>query len=222
MVLNCYSSNVLTGGFGVEAHTASGIVSGVEVRGGAGTAVGIYLNGQTSLSNFIVSGMPGVGISINGATVHIERGIIYGGSTYGVDLGGQDNVFVGNVHCEANGDLGFHATTANATQRIVNCSGYNNTNGNLSAGLNSTPAIVQGFIACSASAINNAGTHDFGINNTATGGALLRAAGFPGVYPGGTTTSYMDVGAAQTQTVAASGGGVPGNIMRVTGGTYIS
>jgi len=46
---------------------------------------------------------------------------------------------------------------------------------------------------------NGASSGDFSLNNTAGAGAACRAAGFPGALPGGSTTGYLDIGAAQHQ-----------------------
>ena len=40
---------------------------------------------------------------------------------------------------------------------------------------------------------------NFQLNNAAGGGALARGKGYPGVFPGGTTTGYLDMGAVQSQ-----------------------
>jgi hypothetical protein len=50
------------------------------------------------------------------------------------------------------------------------------------------------------------GTGDFSLNNTSGAGAALRAASFPGLFLGGTTTGFLDVGAAQHQDTGTSGG----------------
>ena len=47
------------------------------------------------------------------------------------------------------------------------------------------------------------GSHNFSLNSEATGGALLKAAGFPGTMVDGTNIGYMDIGALQ---VEAAGG----------------
>lgn len=48
------------------------------------------------------------------------------------------------------------------------------------------------------------GTGDLSLNATAGAGALLRSTGYPGIFPNGTTTDYLDIGAAQHQTAAAA------------------
>lgn len=47
---------------------------------------------------------------------------------------------------------------------------------------------------------------NFALNSTAGGGLLLKQAGFPGVFPGGLSTGYLDVGAVQTSGAPGSGG----------------
>lgn len=55
-----------------------------------------------------------------------------------------------------------------------------------------SPAIVLGGIP-----FNNAASGDFSLNNTASAGTLCRATGIPGVFPGGLTTGFLDIGAVQ-------------------------
>ncbi len=209
-ILNCYVSNVLAGGTGINGGTDAGIIAGCEVRGGGTSATGILANQGWSVTDFIVSGIAGasggIGVSVSGGKVRLTRGLVYGCSSHGVSLPNAGNIIVSDVHSEGNGGIGFNASVgAEASQRFINCSVYNNTGGNVAAGLLASAPTVQGLITCTTSAVNNAGSFDFGINNTAGGGALLRATGWPGVYPGGTTTSYSDVGAAQHQAAAAGG-----------------
>jgi hypothetical protein len=47
---------------------------------------------------------------------------------------------------------------------------------------------------------------DFSLNSATTGGLRLRGAGYPGVFPGGTTTGFLDVGAVQTPKLPTGGG----------------
>lgn len=54
-------------------------------------------------------------------------------------------------------------------------------------------------ITLTADPFTNGGSGNFGLNSTAGGGAVVKAAGFPGAFLGATTTGYGDVGASQTQ-----------------------
>jgi hypothetical protein len=61
------------------------------------------------------------------------------------------------------------------------------------------------------SVFTNAAGGDFSLNNTTNQGALLRDVGFPGAFLNGTTTGYLDIGAAQHQGSAAGGGSLIGD-----------
>ncbi len=202
---NLYISNIPTSGVGISAATAAGSISGVEIRGSTGaSANGINMAGTWNLSDFIVSGVSGIGVNISGSSTSVKRGIVYGCGSDGVNLAGNSNLTISNVHCEGNTGLGFNAAGAYTLNRLINCSAYSNTGGNVVAGLLAATMAVQGFLTLTASAFTSTSGHDFSLNNTAGGGAVLRAAGFPGIYPGGTTTSYSDVGAAQHLSIAGA------------------
>ncbi len=101
---------------------------------------------------------------------------------------------------------------------LLNCSDYNS-----STPVDTGFSYNNGFITLGGDPFTNASGNDFSLNNTAGAGASLRGAGYPSAFLGISTTSYPDVGAVQTQaTPPATGGGVPGHIMRTIGGTYIS
>ncbi len=104
----------------------------------------------------------------------------------------HDNLFASN----AGYGLNFTVALLSGHQDVsgVGYNGYyNNTLGTISGGsLSSTDVnITNGdpFVA--------SGSNNFALNNTALRGALLRATGFPGVFPGRLTTGYLDIGAAQ-------------------------
>lgn len=54
--------------------------------------------------------------------------------------------------------------------------------------------------------VSSAANGNFGLNTTGGAGALLRALGFPGGFPGGSMTGYLDVGAIQHQDSGGSSG----------------
>ena len=129
-----------------------------------------------------------------------------------------------------NGRSGFRPiTTANqANTLLIDCIGEGNLTANFDfqsttvigaimhlcasygggGHLSGNPGKNIGFITQSAgSFFNNAAGGDFSLNNTVGQGALLRGTGFPGIFPAGTTTGYLDVGAAQHQDTGGGGGG---------------
>lgn len=119
---------------------------------------------------------------------------------------GNSNWRTPHFNCIAanNGAFGFSAGASNAVQPLVKCATYSNTSG---AYANYSTGAVQGHVTLTADPFTNAAAGDFSLNNTAGGGAACRAAGFPGTFPGGTTTGYADIGAAQHQD---SGGAAAG------------
>lgn len=66
-----------------------------------------------------------------------------------------------------------------------------------------------GDITLSASPFTNGGSNDFSLNNTAGGGAAVKAFGFPGTTSGG--TGFLDLGALQSQASGATGNVVFGS-----------
>lgn len=124
---------------------------------------------------------------------------------------GRDGFRIGNgftVNCiaEANVGKGFNrSSVAQVSGMIINCATYNNTGGAIDTV--SFP-FVSGLVAGSGSFFTNAAGGDFSLNNTAGAGAAARAAGYPGVYPSGTTTGFIDIGAAQHADPASGGGGM--------------
>jgi hypothetical protein len=96
-----------------------------------------------------------------------------------------------NCIAESNTEYGFYVT--GITKFLFNCSGYSNTNV-------LTSAINIGYIPITAGSVFVApASYNFALNNTINQGALLRAAGFPAVFPRGDTSTYVDIGAAQHQ-----------------------
>jgi len=108
----------------------------------------------------------------------------------------QFDVFFINCISYESGAYGFDIESRPASGLIFHCAGGSNTSGTV---VNATDANWQNqeFITLTADPFTNAAAGDFSLNNVAGGGALLRGLGFPGVFPGGLTTGYLDVGAVQ-------------------------
>lgn len=121
-------------------------------------------------------------------------------------------------HCTAfncDGSHGGFFFSAGSNKQAINCLSYGNAvNGfenagegfltNCAGGGNGTSdntgflaGNVQGFVTLTADPFTSTAGNDFSLNNNAGGGILLRGAGVPGLYPGLSTTSFPDVGAAQ-------------------------
>lgn len=138
-----------------------------------------------------------------------------------------------NCNAYANGRDGFRIATANQNGFAVNCIAYGNIGtGFNSAGLSLSPlmacaagnngtnfsttllqdALKFGLIVLTADPFTNAAGNDYSLNTTAGGGALLRALGIIGAFPGISTTTYQDVGAVQHADPAGGGMMVPSGI----------
>jgi len=114
------------------------------------------------------------------------------------------------IKCVAtSGTYGFSINTGNSGGRLISCAGYNNSTADvLYSGAASGMGIYnQDFITLSADPFTDASTGDFSLNDTAGGGAELKAIAvtFPAIID---TITYNDVGAAQSQ--GSGGGGVAG------------
>lgn len=109
------------------------------------------------------------------------------------------SLIIQNTLIETTSGYAINAAVA-PTQQLCFGNAYRaNSGGNfngVSAGL--------GDIALTEEPCNNPAGGDFGLNNTAGGGAACRAAGSPGAFPGGTTIGYPDIGAVQHQDAAGA------------------
>jgi hypothetical protein len=113
----------------------------------------------------------------------------YGNGRHGFGfLSGAPNVLAINCIAEANATNGFISSAANSS--LINCAIFNNAN---SGTFNLNLSLVTGV----SSFFTNAAGTNFSLNNTAGAGAAAKAAGIPGVFPSGTTTGFIDLGAAQ-------------------------
>lgn len=92
-----------------------------------------------------------------------------------------------------NSSYAVSSSRASSTVHIVNLAAGNNTSGRLGQ----TFYVEVNPVTLTGNPFTNVAGGDFSLNNTSGAGAACRAAGFPGVFPGGTTTGYLDIGAAQ-------------------------
>lgn len=200
-VENCYVSNCTANGILLDSHY--GRVTGCVVSGGTCTNGGIIANGSgNAISRCIVAGITnGNGISMAGPTSLISS-VVYGcTSADGINVSG-DGSYMENVISANNHLYNFDGTTvySGITMRMNNCAGWTNTgSGDCNSNLTSFSLTRNGFITLTGNPFTNAAGGDFSLNTTTGAGAALRAAGWPASYPGISTNSYPDVGAAQHQ-----------------------
>lgn len=195
-----------SGTAGIYADAAGLIVGGVShgntCSGFRGTPFAVFV----ACLSYANSGAGSDGFSGSSVNSSYYACDAYNNGRYGFAL--DSNLALGSYlfSCLAEGNAsdGFYADGVSDGTFLFNCGGYNNGgNGNYNA---SFMINVPGFVAGSASFFTNPGSGDFSLNSTAGGGAAARAAGFPGLFPAGLTTSYADIGAAQHQASGSSGG----------------
>jgi len=126
-----------------------------------------------------------------GAAANAVNCVAYGNGRDGFACTTGNAIVMTNCLSESNGQYGYNGSAA--PKSLFYCGAY----GNSSGPTNGTYEFNVSFITGSASFFTNAAAGDFSLNTDAGGGALARAAGLPGVLPGGLTTGYLDVGAAQ-------------------------
>lgn len=141
------------------------------------------------------------GASSDGFYTGTARGVFINCSSYNNGRDGFRNdsgnpaAFI-NCIAEAN-VVGFNSdNTAGNNPFLINCAGFNNSGGNFTTA-NYGNGQVFGFLALTASPFTSPGTGNFALNNTAGGGASVKAVGSPTVFPSGTTNNFLDLGAAQ-------------------------
>lgn len=132
-----------------------------------------------SNSVFASNGVDGI-TAASGATAQtmiLTNLIIYGNTTYGIEsaVNGLNNTIF-----TLNRNLAFGANgTANRSWTAANGNIFND-------------------ITLTANPFTNSGSGNYSLNATAGGGAACAQTGTPGVFPGGLSTGYLDVGAVQT------------------------
>jgi len=230
-IVNCKVKDFDTRGMLVPA-LADSIIDRCEVTA---CTQGIRTGGQFAIVNSVIHANTGVGIDAIASTLaYIDRCVIANNSgassdgISGIVLGvsirnctiygnGRDGIRNTNPYANlgcviqnnllvSNGGYGLNLSAVRSSvsyPEFAYNAFYNNTSGarnNVLAG--------AGDVTLTADPFTNAAGGDFSLNTTAGGGAAARAVGFPGVFPGISTTGYLDIGAAQHGD-PVGGGGAP-------------
>ncbi len=228
----CKATNCDNGGFGNGASTgktyylfceASGLTggstkSGFDISNGTGwydscvvdscATLGFSCSSFSTLHNCIATTISGTAchaFQVAGSAVgEFSNCVAYSiANGNGFNNAGQARWAncVAEAAAGASGGFGFGGTAALRPQ-IINCAGFNNvTNVDVA-----TLPEVTGFKTLNSTPFTSASGNDFSLNNTASAGASLRAAAYPSSYPGLSTNTYQDIGAAQHADPATQGG----------------
>ncbi len=210
--LNCTNSGFLGASNAVSIKCS---VTGCTTQPAWQTAGGLLLFCE-SYSNAVI-GFNGSGVQFVNCLAYANSGassdgFVTGSSgdramgcvSYGNGLRGFqiNNTSTSLINCIAEGNTagtGFNfGSQGNAS--MINCAVYNNSTNVSQTGI---PAANLGLITGTSTFFISAAGGNFALNNTSTGGGLLRAAGFPGTFPAGTSTGYLDIGAVQHQDSAS-------------------
>lgn len=222
--------NVASGGAAISFFRclASGTVTGFGLNGYVVDLADCIATGNTAAgfnasNNYVVTfsrciAHANAGGSTDGFTLtgnvwgsRLSACVSYNNGRDGVrfaDAGSAAAASVLNCILAQNGGYGLNSAVTNWSAGPCPTFDRNGFYSNTSGARNQLPAGTND-VTCSGNPFTNAAAGDFSLNATAGAGAALRAAGFPGVMPGGLTTGYADIGAAQHQD--AGGGGTTTN-----------
>jgi hypothetical protein len=164
--------------------------------------------GTMLLCSFCISnGNTGASTDGFGATAIASSGqyidcVAYGNGRDGFRTNGlQYGSMFTNCIAEGNAGFGFNNTSSanQIGQGLVNCATFNNTSGSATGFTGGAlGTVTEGTITVTAGSVFvDASTSNFALNNIASRGALLRAAGYPSTLPAGLTQSFFDVGVSQ-------------------------
>ena len=213
--INCRSSNNTGYGFNV-----AGIKINCEADNNTGSGFGAAASTSRGLIGCYAHDNSGVGITFVANNEAAIFSISEANSSHGISLSTSTNMVFG---CTINGNTG--ASTDGLTSSGITPAGsssYNNiisNNGRYGANTtdgDSATANYNNYYGNGTSARNNfpTGPNDIaldpGFTNAANGdfsvGTNMKAVGFPGIFPSGASTGYLDIGAVQRQEPSSGGG----------------
>lgn len=199
-----------------------GIFFGNYIHDNAGDGIGGSFAPLVAVANiFDTNGRDGINEATSSgsslAYLLITGNVFYANGRDGLrstaDVSGSASLAIANNVFYGNAGYGQNWTNLSAAEasNLPLCSGWNAYGGNTSGDRNGVGAGTSD-VTLTADPFTGAGAGNFALNSTAGGGAACRAAGFPGAFPGGLTTGYLDIGAVQHQD--AGGGGAAGPVFR--------
>lgn len=170
---------------------------------------GIYATSGSSpgfhASRCIIANISGKGIETNNKGAAIQSCTIFNctqaiyidGSAASVFING--NILYGNSY-------GVYVSTATVgSKSSAKASAYNAAGGNTIADyFNWAPDPTN--ISLTVNPFTSSGSGDYSLNSNAGGGTACKGAAYPGVFPGGTSTGALDIGAVQSATGGGGGG----------------
>lgn len=158
---------------------------------------------MNTIINCIADTNGGCGFISKGGQSRYVNCISYASGLDGFKYNGGNALIGGLFNCIAVSNSGYGVNSANLYANAQ--SRYNVFYSNTSGARNNFP-VGATDVTITGDPFTNSAAGDFTLNNTAGAGAACRAAGFPGVFPSGAGTGYLDIGAIQHQD--SGGGGI--------------
>jgi hypothetical protein len=196
-VVQSYIHNNTGEGLQNDSTVAAWVVDSIIAANGGDGMKWTTQNQQINVQGCTIAGNGGDGIKIPGTN-----------GTQWVLLRGVNNIFYGNTGYALNqtSSTGLASSSAGPNY-LINCAFGSNTAGNLDSDATAATRNLSP-VTLTADPFTASGSGDYSLNATAGGGAACRDAGVPGAFPGGLTTGYVDIGAAQVAAAGGGGGGV--------------
>ncbi len=197
-----------------STNTSSTLGSAITTdRGNLWISGGSYFHGGASSSSYQVYSAGTTGIT----TIFVDRTIFGSDAGGGIFFGGtsafghiDNSTFSGLAALKAV-SLGANAVPITNSVFDTNNAGVVATSGNPATASavashnnsfrlspNTNFAAGDGDVAPSVTPFTNSAGGDYSLNSVVGGGLLLKGAGLPGVFPGGTSTGALDIGAVQS------------------------
>jgi hypothetical protein len=173
----------------------------------------LVVNNTGSSSDGIVSGQLFGGVILHNTVSGNGRHGIVTTTSYLMGVQVRDNVIANHTAAGAAGFQGAAAAGWAADPSFDGNAYYNNTSHRSNADDTGSVNPINGVapytntldVICTADPFTNAAGGDFSLNNTAGGGAAIRAHGVPGIIPGSTPTGSLDMGVFQHADPAGGG-----------------
>lgn len=126
-----------------------------------------------------------------------------GNGSDGILIAAAGAHIIQNCILQSNGGFGINGNSATVSL-LNNNAFFNNTSGQVSGTQPQTYNLNP--VTYTADAFTNTSANVYTLNNTAGGGAALRAKSIPATFPAGLTADFLDLGAVQSQASAGSSG----------------
>lgn len=187
-----------------NAFLVHGSISGCYVHNNGGNGMEFFNAGTKGVmivdhSIFASNGASGIGVDGIGIDLQISNSTIANNTTDGVVTPastGTSPLITTNSIYYGNGSFGISSGASLSGEYLgSHHNGFSGSNSNWTGSPTDVTITADPFTA--------SGSGDYSLNATAGGGAALKGAGFPGAFPGGTSTGHLDIGAVQS----SSGGG---------------